>query len=470
MYKYHSDPGQRNQGKNNPRRKTSDLAKRTFAALAPFVNIEQCGRWYPGRFREPGHPIYMVTQEQWELYARLRDGEQPRYPDGRPFRIWHVTSGILSPRLIQKMMDGEDKLYYTAGVFGYALAMVDEDAHEDWQDDVDDLHRDVCRLLGADNLFVVKSARGINSHLKIDFGGHTTLQLNDLLRRLQACLKKQTVHRRSVVEVKGKAGVDRSDYGTLAKLPCYGEWTEQRLAEFQAAPVKTFAWLKALVEDMEKRQAPKPTVKAKQKRGSCLGFSMPEDEFERLPELVRRYESIANYCYAMRGEVRRKDVALTRQDFAIGLAVAALCSVHKKDEGLPQKFVKRVWQTAKERGLVSRPFNDSRWATLWRTLADCGLLDVADETYWFDPSGQEKGRCMAWSLQSAYNLAEETEETGIATGAFSPPKYVPGVYRPTRVPAPGSPALPAWTTAPDDELVDAVMSGRWSGEEPREET
>jgi hypothetical protein len=394
------------------------LARKTFHALKPFINLEQCGRWFPGRYQEQPHPIFMITQEQWELLRQCRPGAgRLHYKDGSPFYVWHLYAGRLSPKHVQAMLDGEDKFYYTGSPFGLALAMIDGDAHEEWQDDLDDLQRDVCRALGKENLFLVPSSRGFNAHVKIDYSGHSVDEYNEALARLQRLLKQQTAHRKCCVEVKGKAG-DRSHYGTLAKLPCYGPWSFERLAEFERLPVKPFSWLLGVISALEEKQAPKaPEVKQaapKKKRGSGLGFKIPAEELARLPEAVEFHRSRSYYAYAMREGPRRRDVKMTALDFAAGLAVADLCSkyVNSEDMDMPSRFISLVWAEAYAQGLVSRAFNNSRWSAVWKTLVDCGFLDVRDETYWYDPTGREKGQCMKWALrpECSFFLRQDNEK------------------------------------------------------------
>jgi hypothetical protein len=130
--------------------------------------------------------------------------------------------------------------------------MVDEDAHEDWQDDLADLHEDICQAIGEANMFFVPSTRGNNCHVKIDYRGHTYHEYNEALDKLQRLLKQLTASRKCVVEVKGKVG-NRQHYGTQAKLPCYGVWNEQRLQEFMDTPIKPFAWLLDIIKRLESR-------------------------------------------------------------------------------------------------------------------------------------------------------------------------------------------------------------------------
>jgi hypothetical protein len=462
-YKYDSEAGQRNQ-----RRKISSaLARGTFHALKNFVNTEQCGVWFCGGFKEKPHPIYLIGQEKWGLLARRAS----HYADGRKFEFWHVTNDILAPKHIQRMLDGR-KHYYT-GVFGLAMFMVDGDAHEDWQDDIDDLRRDVDLALGRDNLFMVQSDRGFNAHAKIDYGGVGITAYNAMLDRLQAALKKVTAHRKCTVEIKGQVGdPDRTKYAHLAKLPCHGPWSFERLEDFKRTPVKPFSWLVEVTERLES-MASRPahaTKRPKPKVGSHTGTNVPAEELARVPEMMLWYKGLSYYLYAMRAECRRKDVALRAKDFQIGLAVMAIATRYKKGKELPSKFAQLLWQQAYADGIVDRPHNTSRWAAIWRTVDGAGLLDVEDSTYWYYRHEQRPGKAMAWGLKPEYSWYERetnTEEDVIATGTSSPstavplslPKFIPDRHVPTCVPAPGEDywKAPEPWTAEKEALLEAVM-------------
>ena len=486
-YKYNSAGGRKKQeGKPpaKPKRVSSQLARAWFHALELFVNIEMCGYWFCGGYRrpdgtyaagkEPG-PRFSITKQQWDLWAqwRQRPGADLRYADGRPFDARHVHAGKLTPIKVHEMIHDGSKRYYTSGAFGYALLMIDLDAHEpEWQDDIEELLRDIVGLVGAANVFVVKSGRGYNVFVKVAYGtGGGALAYNSLLDRLQGALKKLTAARKCTVEAKGKAG-DRSHYGLLAKLPCWGEAAE-RLDEFMALAVKDFAWLTGLVERLEKRAAnAKPAAAKERKRpkvGSHTGTTVAPEELAEAAEALPLFRPMSYYLMTMRTDCRGKEHGLRALDFAIALAVLSVATKHKRGPELPQKFIKLLWQQMFKDELVGRQWNDSRWAVIWRTLADCGFIEVKDDTYWFYADGSAKGKAMEWSLRpefSFYNLrqqrqTQEEEKRGvIAVGTFTPPPYVPGLYRPTRLPAPGEEVFwrPPGPLPPDYEAVlDSVM-------------
>jgi hypothetical protein len=118
------------------------LARQTFHAFKPFVNVYQCGRWHQRFDRTKSGPIFMITQEQWRLFHAHYQGQ--RTPGFSPK---HVQANYLGPRHVQAMLEGS-KYYYTGGNQGLAMCMVDIDAHEPWQDDLDRTCEYVTDLLG----------------------------------------------------------------------------------------------------------------------------------------------------------------------------------------------------------------------------------------------------------------------------------------------------------------------------------
>jgi hypothetical protein len=194
------------------------------------------------------------------------------------------------------------KFYFSGGVFGLTLFQLDLDAHNG-EPDLDLLLEDITQVFGRDH-HLCASDRGHNLFFKLDYHGHSWKEANHFLGRLDRLVKAyaQKKGRASVPEVKGKPSADRSHFGTLAKLP--RDFTEGRLEQFKALPVKSWAWLVALLEKLEAlvyddrpaaepEPAPATTEGDKPKRrrqgGSCLGVAVPADQLERLPEAVRWY-------------------------------------------------------------------------------------------------------------------------------------------------------------------------------------
>jgi hypothetical protein len=446
--------------KNKPRRKTSSpLARKTFHAFRPFINVDKCGYWcepYDASDERPAGPRFLITEQQWRWLHEHRQGVRGQvYRNGYPFYPQDVLYNVLAPRHVHKMVHEFDKYYYSGGQHGLAMPMIDIDAHED-EDDQDDVRRDLEEVLGAGNAFVVVSKRGLNLFVKIDYRAYGPAVYNHALGRLQRALQRYTAHRKCVVEVKGKvkhaAGTikvngkeikRKKTCGTLAKLPCYGKpgtWTFERLAEFEALPVQPITWLFAIIDRLEaanadRQDGPAKAAPAKTTSGSCVGVSIARNVVEQLPDAVRHYHRLSLYLYSQHEPPTRKDVRLTAVDFACALAVVnAFLSNSKADHSLPQAAVKRLWGQAYADGLLARPFNDSRWSAIWKTLANAGVIDVVDERYWWS-ADKSDSQCMRWCLKQeyAYRGQEEAEKKHIATGQITLPPYRAGRYRPIPV-------------------------------------
>jgi hypothetical protein len=344
-----------------------------------------CGRWHKPFGGDP-YPHYFITQEQWDLWRRHCEGEKDlqyeneTFRRGQPFEPKHIYANLLRVGHIKDMIAGSAKYYGTGGVFGFAWFMADEDAHNG-EPDLAELHQDMVEDLGSD-FFFVPSTRGNNLHFKIDYRSHGVEEYREALGKLDHLVKElaQLRGRQAVPEIKAKPG-NRTYYGTLAKLPCFGNWSEERLEEWLRLPVKTFAWLEKTIERLETKvlclrgadlmnmvlvpvvesteqpsgtepePASAPVKKERTQKGSCLGVAVPEEELERLAEAVRCYKNngMADRLYAMRPECGCKDVLVTRTDCAEGLAVMSLCGAYLKNGNeFPQQFAKRLTKIAYE--------------------------------------------------------------------------------------------------------------------------
>jgi len=240
------------------RRPTSDLAKQTFKALEPYINRWCCGEWVE-YFDKHGvlvkRPDYLITQEQWALFRRYQAGERNlTYDDGNPFQAQHVGMGCLSAKHVEQMIEGRSKVYQTGGRDGKAMPYLDYDDHHTFQTDSTEACRLLTAFLGERNLFRVQSARGINQHLKLNYDQTPWKAVNRAILDFGIAANR-FVKAHGIwcdVETKGTISTTDDDYGMLAKLPCYGGWSSERLDEFKATPEQTIGWLRgataALIE------------------------------------------------------------------------------------------------------------------------------------------------------------------------------------------------------------------------------
>jgi hypothetical protein len=441
--------------------------------LKPYINICNCGEWYYPPDGSRPHPIFSVTDQQLEMLRDLNAGQQPYYPSGRRFERWHVKAGDLTPIKVDEMIRGYKKYYYTGERRGRCIFMVDLDCHEDWQDDLAAMYEDVRLVLGEGTFFFVKSSRGLNLHVKLDYHTRTPAEVNDALDKLQTLLKQYTARRKCAVEVKGKIATG-DNKGTLAKLPCYGSWTEADLVRFQCQDPVSWVWLQDLIRRLQAKVQEQPEAEQREARrvvrakgGSCTGIPLTKQDLALFPEAAKKYETLALYLYSRHVAPVRQDVKLTVEDLAYGCVVAAACSLFLKSDGsLPSKFAKLVWERAYQQGHFTRAFNDSRWSAIWKTISDCGVSKVLSSDYWHDPDSKDNSQCMRWSINNEYQVFTGGEERGgiIAAGLslkdlaqLKPDlgRYRPGVHRPTRLPAP-DPMVKA-----EEKLAEIVTGGPW---------
>jgi hypothetical protein len=404
------------------RYQATDLGQHTFDSLQPWINVGCGGKWHVPMDGDP-HPIYLIKQEAYDLGKRWRNGERfVCYYDGSRFFPSHLRSHLRAKHL-DEMIAGQCKYYYTGGRHGRTLVMIDVDAHESWQTDARETLDQVVELLGADKCFVVESTRGYNVFVKwqylepkpfMVFGVETWRRANKTISGLQSALKAFTAHRLSCVEVKGTISTSSQHYGSLAKLPCYGAWSEDHLREFCDLPVVDTAWMQAKIE-MLKQNSPEPTTTKTVKAGSCDSFTLSPEEVASIPRFVKMLKSLSWYCHSRKVDPKRDDVKLVALDFAYAFVVLSLARKHRKrkfGEQMPTNFIQAIWNHLYGEGIFTRAFDASRWAAIRNTLADCGFLLFVSNRYWFDRRGEKRGKAMEWRLLDEYDVLLAREERG----------------------------------------------------------
>ena len=52
------------------------------------------------------HPVFSITNEEWDLLVAYRRGERPVYPWGQEFQPWHVLSNVHKPWPMEGGLEG----------------------------------------------------------------------------------------------------------------------------------------------------------------------------------------------------------------------------------------------------------------------------------------------------------------------------------------------------------------------------
>ena len=339
------------------------------------------------------------------------------YPSGYPFQPKHFFANCLNPKHIQAMIHGH-KHYYTGGRSGKTLCMLDIDAHKQWQTDAERAKKQLFQFLGAEYLFHVPSDRGSNNHLKVVYHGANWKEVNNVLAAFgDACQMYLKGHGiLSDEEIQGTNSLATSKhpdapFGQLAKLPCFGDWNYQKLAEFEKVEPVSLRWIRQMTT---KLQTATDQVKAQETIAYCRQISgkaeakairfaesvtlLTEEEITVLPKVINSLKNRAYYCYAMHHAPRKKGVKLNHLDFIYAFLVLDFCARHPDGEDrLPHNRIKSIWGWLYEHGYISRAFDNSRWAAIRDTLADCQFLDEIDKRYWFFTQGDKQGKPYASS-------------------------------------------------------------------------
>lgn len=431
------------------------LAKRIFSALSPFLNPYGCGEMVEYRKLNPQtnkqewlkHPQPYLTKEDWDRYRKGQRGLCKHNP-----RMFHA--GKLSIGKIEKAMRG-NKIFGTGAQKGLMTFMVDHDDHEPWQTDSKMTVACLNDLYG-NSLFDCPSDRGEHQFGKMDYTGHTSQEVNQLLRDLQKAQQEYCSFKgfNTTIEVKGQIAeqsfIEEGKHGLMAALPVKELCAEKRLSEFEALPIRSFAYWQSIVDTLREKTPP-PSVEAKiaVKKARASGSfglfaSVSADDFRKLRQ---SYDSLATAAYVYRHDPagRRK---LIKEDLLDCFILHFLARKYLKGQNyqneLPHAWAKAVWQNLYERGIFKRPFDSSRWAAARNTMADMNMFDVVDNQYWFNVQEKDEvkvaGKCMQYQLADAYyhDLIIEEKEEGINSGTCLSVKikFVKNLWRPRLVPAP----------------------------------
>jgi hypothetical protein len=167
---------------------------------------------------------------------------------------------------------------------------------------------------------------------------------------------------------------------------------------------------------------------------------LSQEEVEAIPSFVKSLKSVSWYCHGRKVDPGRGDVKLVPLDFAYAFVVLSLARKHrvkKFGEQMPTTFVQSIWTHLYQMGVFTRAFDCSRWAAIRNTLADCGLLFVVSNRYWFDPRGETRGKAMEFRLVDEYDVllaqeeGEREEEEVIIQKPY--PVHEPNRWRPVFV-------------------------------------
>ena len=436
----------------------TEFAKDTFKAFEPWINVTCCGQWadYINQDGEhKTHPVYLNEKEDLALLGRHNQGETDLYyQGGRRFQPKHFFANCLNAKHIQAMIHG-NKHYYTGGRSGKTLCMLDVDAHKPWQTDAEEANKLLFQFLGANYLFHVPSDSGSNNHMKVIYHGARWEDVNKALKDFgdayQMFLKGHGIL--TDVEIKGTISLATSKnpdapFGQLAKLPCYGEWNYQKLAEFEKIRPVSLRWLRQMTA---KLQAATDYTKAQTTIAHCLELRgkpaakvirasesvslFTEEEVAVLPKVIKSLKNRAYYCYAMHHAPRKKGVKLTPLDFVYAFIVLDFCARHAdKEDRLPHNRIEFIWGWMYEHGHFTRAFDNSRWAAIRDTLVDCQFLDEIDKRYWFNAQGNKQGKPMQFRLKAQYciewdEFLDAGEEERVSIREVYP-DFIPFLWRP----------------------------------------
>jgi hypothetical protein len=261
-----------------------DLAKSTFAAFEPYVNVHDCGVKIvtsadARTCRTVYQIIHSITREDSHLmrqYKAAKDrGEKPKLckSNGTLFNPYtDYVRNVLSVKHCREALAGDETYYYTSGFKSHGLLYLDVDAHFKFQTDTDKAVELLHYLFPG--VFVADSNRGANGLLKVKHYGHSD-RFNNAADKLQTGLRRLFNRAKILcdVEVKGTITTGRKS-GRLAKLPWRKGFNLPKLDQFIASPLfdisrveQVAEKLHALADDLDWHQHREESKKA-EKTGS----------------------------------------------------------------------------------------------------------------------------------------------------------------------------------------------------------
>ena len=209
---YNSIPESKS-SKRKPKNPVSQLAKDSFEAFKPFINI-----FDPGVKDWAGTIIHTITKEDWKLNHRYKNGERNlTYRDGREFKPGRdIVANIYSPKHVQRHIEAGEVTYFTSGKNGLGLLYLDIDAHKPWQTDEYEAKAILQELFPI--AYFRASRRGQNGFLKIQYSTHQ--EFNDLAVRLEMRVRRLFLSRGILCDFEVNGSITTKDKsGSLGKLP-----------------------------------------------------------------------------------------------------------------------------------------------------------------------------------------------------------------------------------------------------------
>lgn len=123
------------------RRPINPLAKATFEAFRPFLNLHDPGRKLPV-LDQDGMAVRDETTGQWLLTPKhtISKALRQRYEQDRRglyvsgFLPGHYHARVFNARMVEQQIAGDETHYFTSGQTGSAVLYLDIDAHRPEQE------------------------------------------------------------------------------------------------------------------------------------------------------------------------------------------------------------------------------------------------------------------------------------------------------------------------------------------------
>ena len=488
--------------KKSPRKTwKGTLAGDTFQVLHPYLDLFTCGE----RYQDSPH----LSIPNW-LKAEYAD----RHNSSDPKRVaMQYHAGRLNAKRIQRGIEFDDQ-YFTcnkASASSLSLVYLDLDDHHPHQTDKAQLTQAVLNFVGPDNLFFnegrlwvkgcwkdsdypkfkqaytaftealdswafakcfqtnVDTPKGFNqlgrlpfknwNYTKLDTFKNTAHVTVEMLKGWTRRLKEDTKRGTSpstcfVIDSHFDRGTD-----ALVEFPspstvegCDGDDTLDdgdaplRSASSPTPPLRSVAGKVT------------PEVKGRSKVNLCKslsGMPLTDTEIEDIPDRIKRYRSLSYRCMDASRQHRPKGQRLYSLDVQYALTILDLQFRHpNENHGAPVKRAEAWWNWMVKEKHFTRGWCGKKWAAIHRMLVDCGVLNVIDNTYWFDADGGKPGKAMQYHIKEEYlAVATKGGEASIQEVKID---FTPNRTRPCRVSTPER-QFDFWASPHQRQKLDEIL-------------
>jgi hypothetical protein len=376
------------------------VAKAYFAAMEPYVNTR-----VNGRNHVDGKPRQTIRKSTLQKTHAQRDPEERR----------EFQRGLLNWQRIAAGIHGDTQHFTCSKVSGRSLLYFDVDTKH-----IDLIHRTILvEALGQAIRTGIFSNDG-RIYMKFDWRGHGFEEFRILAMEFTAVLRTWAEHHGYQATIDGFKGIHQLGRmplkdATMGTVQAFEDTADMTMGELQDVIDQirkaTPDGIRARPKSMAFETIPDPAVPV---RKTSAGMPMTDDDYESIPGLLQYFRDMSGRIRSNANLVdhKVKHQKIHAMDIAQALTILFLFRSRPNSDGsIPTARVELWWRHLCSAGYFTRCWDNSKWRAVRNIINDAGLLEFADNRYWFDPKGESAGQAMKWSLKEAVQPDPETPAT-----------------------------------------------------------